>query len=62
MMLGYTESDLNEMINSVHDSKLYYIRSASNLVDQSLLVGGLQKTVDFLQGLWAEGYFDGYQD
>jgi hypothetical protein len=58
MMLGYTESDLNEMINSVHDAKLYYIRSASNLADQSPLVEGLLKTVDFLQGLWAEGYFD----
>jgi hypothetical protein len=57
-MLGYTESDLNEMINSVHDAKLYYIRSASNLVDQNPLVEGLLKTVDFLQGLWAEGYFD----
>jgi hypothetical protein len=57
-MLGYTESDLNEMINSVHDAKLYYVRSASNLVDQNPLVEGLLKTVDFLQGLWAEGYFD----
>jgi hypothetical protein len=57
-MLGYTESDLNEMIDSVHDAKLYYIRSASNLVDQNPLVEGLLKTSAFLQGLWAEGYFD----
>ena len=55
-------ADINEMINSVHDAKLYYIRTVSNLVDQKILVDGLQKTNDFLQGLWAEGYFDGYQD
>ena len=62
MMLGYEMADINEMINSVHDAKLFYIRSTSNLVDQHLLVDGLEKTVSFLQGLWAEGYFDGYQD
>ena len=61
-MLGYEMADIDEMINSVHDAKLFYIRSASNLVDQSLMVNGLEKTVSFLQGLWAEGYFDGYQD
>jgi len=61
-MLGYEMADINEMIHSVHDAKLYYIRTVSNLVDQKILVDGLQKTNDFLQGLWAEGYFDGYQD
>lgn len=61
-MLGYEMADINEMINSVHDAKLYYIRTTSDLVDQNPLVTGLLKTVDFLQGLWAEGYFDGYQD
>jgi hypothetical protein len=62
MMLGYEMADIDEMINSVHDAKLFYIRSTSNLVDQKILVDGLEKTVSFLQGLWAEGYFDGYQD
>ena len=57
-MLGYTESDLNEMINSVHDSKLFYLRTPSDLMDKTELTAGLLKTVDFLQGLWAEGYFD----
>ena len=61
-MLGYEMADINEMINSVHDAKLYYIRTASNLVDQNPLVAGLLKTVDFLQGLLEEGHFDGYQD
>ena len=28
-MLGYTESDLNKMINAVHDAKLFYLRTPS---------------------------------
>ena len=58
MMLGYTKTDLDEMINSVHDAKLFYLRTPSDLMDKSLLTEGLLKTNDFLQGLWAEGYFD----
>jgi len=57
-MLGYTKDDLDEMINSVHDAKLFYLRTPSDLMDKSLLTEGLLKTNDFLQGLWAEGYFD----
>jgi len=57
-MLGYTKTDLDEMINSVHDAKLFYLRTPSDLMDKSLLTEGLLKTNDFLQGLWAEGYFD----
>jgi len=59
MMLGYSKTDLDEMINSVHDAKLFYIRNSDvEQVDQDPLVEGLLKTNDFLQGLWAEGYFD----
>ena len=58
-MLGYSKTDLDEMINSVHDAKLFYIlKSDVEQVDQDPLVEGLLKTVSFLQGLWAEGYFD----
>jgi hypothetical protein len=57
-MLGYTESDLNKMINAVHDAKLFYLRSPSDLMDKTQLVEDLEMTVSFLQGLWAEGYFD----
>ena len=57
-MLGYTESDLNRMINAVHDSKLFYLRTPSDLMDKSLLVNDLLMAKDFLDGLWAEGYFD----
>jgi hypothetical protein len=58
MMLGYSKEDLDRMINAVHDSKLFYLRSPSDLVDKEPLVKDLQDTVSFLQGLWAEGYFD----
>jgi len=57
-MLGYTSNDLNRMINAVHDSKLFYLRYPSDLIDKEPLVNDLQDAVSFLQGLWAEGYFD----
>ena len=58
MMLGYTESDLNRMINAIHDSKLFYLRTPSDLIDKAPLRRDLQDAVSFLQGLLAEGYFD----
>jgi len=57
-MLGYTSTDLNRMINAVHDSKLFYLRYPSDLIDKEPLINDLQDAVSFLQGLWAEGYFD----
>ena len=57
-MLGYTESDLNRMINAIHDVKLLYLRSPSDLMNKDPLVKDLEDAVSFLQGLWAEGYFD----
>jgi hypothetical protein len=57
-MLGYTESDLNRMINAVHDSKLFYLRTPSDLMDKTELRTDLEMSVSFLQGLRAEGYFD----
>jgi len=57
-MLGYTESDLNRMINAVHDVKLFYLRSPSDLMNKDPLVKDLEDAVSFMQGLWAEGYFD----
>jgi len=62
IMLGYEMADIDEMINAVHDAKLFYLRTPSDLIDKEPLVKSLEKTVSFLQGLWAEGYFDGYQD
>ena len=57
-MLGYTEEDLNRMINAVHDAKLFYLRTPSDLIDKKPLIKDLEDAVSFLQGLWAEGYFD----
>jgi hypothetical protein len=57
-MLGYELEDLNRMINAVHDSKLFYLRTPSDLMDKSQLRNDLEMTNSFLQGLWAEGYFD----
>ena len=57
-MLGYTKEDLDRMTNAVHDAKLFYIRTPSDLMDKEPLIKDLQDTVSFLQGLWAEGYFD----
>lgn len=57
-MLGYTEEDLNRMINAVHDAKLFYLRYPSDLIDKQPLIKDLEDAVSFMQGLWAEGYFD----
>jgi hypothetical protein len=58
-MLGYTKEDLDQMANSIHDAKLFYILNSDVIkVDEDPIVDGLLKAHDFLQGLWAEGYFD----
>ena len=58
-MLGYTKEDIDHMSNAIHDAKLFYIRNSDvEQVDKDPLVEGLLKANDFLQGLWAEGYFD----
>ena len=57
-MLGYTVEDIDRMINAVHDAKLFYLRSPSDLMNKDPLVKDLEDAVSFMQGLWAEGYFD----
>lgn len=57
-MLGYTVDDLDRMINAVHDAKLFYLRSPSNLMNKAPLKKDLEDAVSFMQGLWVEGYFD----
>ena len=49
-MLGYTKTDLDEM---THFVGLAYDSSSNKQLRE-----GLAKTLSFLQGLWAEGYFD----
>ena len=50
MMLGYTIDDLDDMRAAV--TKALY--DSNGLPTEK----GLEKTADFLDGLWAEGYFD----
>ena len=57
-MLGYTAKDLDRMTNAVHDAKLFYLRTPSDLMDKAPLRRDLQDAVSFMQGLLAEGYFD----
>jgi hypothetical protein len=52
-MLGYTEEDLNEMMNGLES-----VLTTVNSDDDPWLSGSLNMTLVFLQGLWAEGYFD----
>lgn len=49
-MLGYDKSDLDMMIASVN--------IASNQLGNSGIAKELEVVSSFLQGLWAEGYFD----
>jgi hypothetical protein len=50
-MLGYTEIDIAVMTDAIEDA----IKSG-RLSDE--ITDGLEKAQSFLDGLWAEGYFD----
>jgi hypothetical protein len=49
-MLGYTKTDLDEMS--------YFVGLAHDSSNNKQLREGLAKAYSFLQGLWAEGYFE----
>lgn len=53
-MLGYTLQDLNNMIDATGIALHYLPENGSNEDARK----SLELTHDFLQGLWAEGYFD----
>ena len=53
-MLGYTLDQLDKMTASINLSQHYIPANSSN--DE--LREGLEMASSFLQGLWAEGYFD----
>ena len=52
-MLGYSKEDLDNMIDGLES-----VITTVNSDDDPWLHGTLSKTSEFLQGLWAEGYFD----
>ena len=56
-MLGYEMSDVDDMIDAIQD-----VLKTIDTEQYKKLHTSLWKAQDFLQGLWAEGYFDGYQD
>jgi hypothetical protein len=49
-MLGYTIDDLDKMSNAVHNAYKYVTTAEDK--------EGILQAQKFLQGLWAEGYFD----
>ena len=50
-MLGYTKEDLNDMTKGLSDV-------LGKIKDDPHLYNNVWKARDFLEGLWAEGYFD----
>jgi hypothetical protein len=52
-MLGYTKEDLDEMIYGVNSADLII-----NADEHPAIHNYLVNTKEFLEGLWAEGYFD----
>jgi hypothetical protein len=52
-MLGYTEKDVDEMIYAIQS-----VLTTVNPDNDPFLHGNLCKAQEFLEGLWAEGYFD----
>jgi len=52
-MLGYCKEDLVEMISAVHS-----VLTTVDSNDDPWLHDNLFKVTEFMNGLWAEGYFD----
>jgi len=56
-MLGYDLDDLNHMINSL--TNVIQIEESSQTKSFSVSnLDGLKTSLSFLEGLWAEGYFE----
>ena len=56
-MLGYDLEDLKIMIYSLEEViQIEEASQTSSISDRNL--GGLKTSLSFLNGLWAEGYFD----
>jgi hypothetical protein len=52
-MLGYTQKDLADMTYGVYQADLLVNADENPAIHNYLVMAH-----DFLQGLWAEGYFD----
>jgi hypothetical protein len=56
-MLGYELDDLNIMIDSLEEVIQIELSSQTPSISDATL-DGLKSSLSFLNGLWAEGYFD----
>ena len=57
-MLGYDLEDISIMQECIEKAKQFYLSYPSDLMDKTELRADLEMAVSFMQGLWAEGYFD----
>jgi len=53
MMLGYTKTDLDNMMYGIQNADLMINADENPAIHNYLVTAN-----DFLGGLWAEGYFD----
>jgi hypothetical protein len=56
-MLGYELDDLNIMIDSLEEVIQIELSSQTSSISDVTL-DGIKSSLSFLNGLWAEGYFD----
>lgn len=52
-MLGYSKEDLDNMVYGINTADLMLNSDENPAIHNYLIMAS-----DFLQGLWAEGYFD----
>jgi hypothetical protein len=52
-MLGYTKEDLDNMMYGIQNADLLINADENPAIHNYLVIAN-----DFLEGLWAEGYFD----
>lgn len=57
-MLGYDIEDLAIWQECIEAAKQFYLKHPSDLMDKTRITNGLEQANKFLDGLWAEGYFD----
>jgi hypothetical protein len=57
-MLGYDIEDLAIWQECIEAAKQFYLKHPSDLIDKTKITNGLEQANKFLDGLWAEGYFD----
>jgi hypothetical protein len=57
-MLGYTQEDIINMQDAITRAQKFYLKYPSDLMPKDKFIAELEQVNSFLDGLWAEGYFD----